>query len=71
MVESQPPDWLGYYQQGRSSGNGARRAMGAVQWLEGLDNVWPSCVPRGLDIDKEVQGLSAIGIEYSIVSRRC
>ena len=44
----------GFYQQRRPSGIGERRETGALQWLESLDNVWPSCVPRSLDIDKEV-----------------
>ena len=45
--------------------------MNIVQWLESLDDVWPSCVPGGLDIDKEVQSLSAIGIEHSVVGWGC
>ena len=42
--------------------------MGAVQWLESFDNVGPSCVSRGLDINEEVQSLSAIGVKHSVVS---
>ena len=42
--------------------------MGAVQWLESFDNIWPSSVSRGLDVNEEVQSLSAIGVKHSVVS---
>lgn len=45
--------------------------MGALQWLESFDNVGPSGVSRGLDINEEVQSLCAIGVKYSIVSWSC
>ena len=45
--------------------------MGAAQWLESFDNIGPSCVSRSLDINEEVQSLSAIGVKHSVVSWRC
>ena len=54
MVVSQPPDCLGLYGQKCLLKVGGKGESGAVQRLECLDNVWPSCVPSGLNIDKEV-----------------
>ena len=70
-VESQPPDCLGFYQQASSSGSRGRGESGALQWLERLDNIWPGRGPGRLDIDKEIQSLSTIGIEHSIVRWSC
>ena len=54
----------------KPSSSGGRGKMGAVQWLESFDNIGPSCVSRGLDINEEVQSLSAICVKHSVVSWR-
>lgn len=75
-VESQPPDWLGWYQLYvadalKDAGGENMVIWGVLQRLKGCDNVWPSSRSIRLDVHEEVYGLRPGRVEDSIVSGGC